>query len=162
MKARIVASADVLKIVDLLRARGYEVIAPFCGRGRDSYFDTVTDANRQQVQIHLPNPYYPPKRFVFPHIERLMKVRGPNGDMKIEPAYEEPRRAIFGIRSCDVAGLWHLDRFLPRTRLPGCLLREAPAESVPGQRRLHRSGARHRRGLLLPVRRHRPRRPRAF
>ena len=46
MKARIVASADVLKIVDLLRARGYEVIAPFCGRGRDSYFDTVTDENR--------------------------------------------------------------------------------------------------------------------
>ena len=40
-----------------------------------------------------------------------MKVRGQNGDMKIEPTYEEPRRAIFGIRSCDVAGLWHLDRF---------------------------------------------------
>jgi sulfhydrogenase subunit beta (sulfur reductase) len=31
--------------------------------------------------------------------------------MKIEPVYEEPKRAIFGIRSCDVAGLWHLDRF---------------------------------------------------
>ncbi len=31
--------------------------------------------------------------------------------MKIEPTYEQPRRAIFGIRSCDVAGLWHLDRF---------------------------------------------------
>ena len=40
MKARIVDQADVLKIVDLLRGRGYEVIAPFCGRGRDSYFDT--------------------------------------------------------------------------------------------------------------------------
>ncbi len=111
MKARIVDSADVLKIVDLLRGRGCEVLAPFCGRGRDSCFDTVTDANRQQVQIHLPNPYYPPKRFVFPHIERLMTVRGQNGEMKIEPTYEEPRRAIFGIRSCDVAGLWHLDRF---------------------------------------------------
>jgi ferredoxin len=111
MKARIVALADVLKIVDLLRARGYEVLAPFCGRGRDTCFDTVTEANRAQVQMHLPNPYYPPKRFVFPHIERLMTVRGPNGEMKIEPAYEEHRRAIFGIRSCDVAGLWHLDRF---------------------------------------------------
>jgi ferredoxin len=71
----------------------------------------VTDANRDQVRIHLPNPYYPPKRFVFPHIERLMKVHGENGGMKIEPAYDETRRAIFGIRSCDVAGLWHLDRF---------------------------------------------------
>jgi ferredoxin len=111
MKARIVNSADVLQIVDLLRARGYEVLAPFCGRGRDTCFDTVTDANRQQVEIHLPNPYYPPKRFVFPHIERLMTVHGPNAQMKIEPSCEQPRRAIFGIRSCDLAGLWHLDRF---------------------------------------------------
>jgi ferredoxin len=111
MKARVLARTDVLKITDLLRRRGYEVIAPFGEEGRDSYFDTVTDANRGQVQIHLPNPYYPPKRFVFPHIERLLKVAGKNGEMKIEPTYEEPRRAIFGIRSCDVAGLWHLDRF---------------------------------------------------
>jgi ferredoxin len=111
MKARVLDAADVLKVVDLLRARGYEVIAPFCGHGRDSCFDTVTDANREQVQVHLPNPYYPPKRFVFPHIERLMTVHGQNGALKIEPAYDQTRRAIFGIRSCDVAGLWHLDRF---------------------------------------------------
>ena len=111
MKARLIDSGNVLKIVDLLRARGREVIAPFCGRGRDSYFDTVTDENRAQVRLHLPNPYYPPKRFVFPHIERLMRVHGKNGAMTIEPACEAPPRAIFGIRSCDVAGLWHLDRF---------------------------------------------------
>jgi len=111
MKARILARADVLKIVDLLRQQGYEVVAPFCGRGRDTYFDTVTDQNRDQVQIHLPNPYYPPKRFVFPHIERLLKLRRDNGEIHIEPTYEEPKRAIFGIRSCDVAGIYHLDRF---------------------------------------------------
>ncbi len=111
MKARVIDSADQLRIVDLLRRRGYEVMAPFRGRGRDSYFDTVTDANRDEVQIHVANPYYPPKRFVFPALERLMTVRGQNGEMKIEPAYDSTRRAIFGIRSCDVAGLWHLDRF---------------------------------------------------
>ncbi|HXR07705.1 MAG TPA: 4Fe-4S dicluster domain-containing protein [Candidatus Acidoferrum sp.] len=111
MKARLVAQPDVLKIADLLRGRGFEVIAPFCDGGRDSYFDTVTDANRGRMQMHLPNPYYPPKRFVFPHIERLLKVTGKNGALNIVPAYDEPRRALFGIRSCDVAGLWHLDRF---------------------------------------------------
>ncbi|MGA2748989.1 MAG: 4Fe-4S dicluster domain-containing protein [Verrucomicrobiota bacterium] len=111
MKARVLDAGDVPKIVDLLRGLGYEVLAPFCGRGRDTYFDTVTDANRGDIQIHLPNPYYPPKRFVFPAIERLMKVRGADGTMRIEPTYEEPRRAVFGIRSCDVAGIWHLDRF---------------------------------------------------
>ncbi|HTZ96370.1 MAG TPA: 4Fe-4S dicluster domain-containing protein [Terriglobales bacterium] len=111
MKARILDRTDVLKVVDLLQARGYEVIAPFRGRGRDTYFDTVTSQNRDQIQIHFPNPYYPPKRYVFPHIERLMKFKRNNGNLQIEPACEQPKRAIFGIRSCDIAGIYHLDRF---------------------------------------------------
>jgi len=111
MKARVLPKSEVLALLDLLRAQGYEVLAPFCGRGRDTYFDTVTDQNRDQVQIHLPNPYYPPKRFVFPHIERLMKAERSHGDLRIEPIYDAPKRAIFGIRSCDVAGIYHLDRF---------------------------------------------------
>lgn len=111
MRARILARKDVLSIVDLLRRREYEVIAPFCGRGRDTYFEVVSDQNRDRVQIHLPNPYYPPKRFVFPHIERLLKIERNNGDLHIEPMYQQPKRAIFGIRSCDVAGIYHLDRF---------------------------------------------------
>lgn len=111
MKARILNRADVLKIVDDLRQQGYEVVAPFHGRGRDTFFDTVTDENRGRIELHLPNPYYPPKRFVLPHIERLLKVRRTNGDIQIEPTYEEPKRAIFGIRSCDLAGIYHLDRF---------------------------------------------------
>jgi sulfhydrogenase subunit beta (sulfur reductase) len=111
MKARLIARTDVLRIVDLLREQGYQVIAPFRGHGRDTFFDTVTDDNRDKIPIHLPNPYYPPKRYVFPHIERLLTVRKSNGDLVIEPAYYHPKRALFGIRSCDVAGLHHLDRF---------------------------------------------------
>ncbi len=111
MKARIFDRSDILKIVDQLRQQGYEVIAPFCGLGRDTFFDTVTDTNREQIQIHLPNPYYPPKRFVLPHIERLLKVKTSGNEILIEPTYEEPKLAIFGIRSCDLAGINHLDRF---------------------------------------------------
>jgi sulfhydrogenase subunit beta (sulfur reductase) len=111
MKARVLDRADVLKIVDLLRQQGYEVLAPFQGRARDTYFEPVTDENRNSVALHLPNPYYPPKRFVFPPIERLLKVQKEEGDIRIEPSYEAPKRAIFGIRSCDVAGIDHLDRF---------------------------------------------------
>jgi ferredoxin len=111
VRARVVARKNVLGIVDLLRQQGYEVIAPFCGRGRDTYFDTVTDNNREDIQVHLPNPYYPPKRFVFPHIERLLKIERSSNDLHIEPRYEQPKRAIFGIRSCDIAGINHLDRF---------------------------------------------------
>ena len=111
MKARIVDRQDVLKIADLLRQQGYEVIAPFRGRGRDTFFDTVSDQNRDQIQLHLPNPYYPPKRYVFPPIERLLKIERSNGNLRIEPTYNGRKRAIFGIRSCDVAGIYHLDRF---------------------------------------------------
>lgn len=111
MKARILGRGDVLKIVGLLQAQGYEVIGPFGGHGRDTYFDTVTAENRDQILLHFPNPYYPPKRYVFPHIERLMKFTRSDGEIQIEPAYEQPKRAIFGIRSCDVAGIYHLDRF---------------------------------------------------
>jgi len=111
VKARIIDGADVLKIVDLLRAQGREVVAPLRGRGNDTYFDTVTNENRDDVQLHFANPSYPPKRFVLPHIEQLMKFHRSDGRIDIEPVYEHPLRAIFGIRSCDVAGIWHLDRF---------------------------------------------------
>jgi sulfhydrogenase subunit beta (sulfur reductase) len=111
MRARVVGRDDVLGIVDLLR-QDYEVIAPFYGRGRDTYFDVVTDENRSRVQIHLPNPYYPPKRYVFPQIQRLLHTRRtPDGQVHIADIVEEPKRAIFGIRSCDLAGIGHLDRF---------------------------------------------------
>ena len=111
MKARVLDRADVLKVVDLLRHLGYQVMAPFCGRGRDTFFDAVTDRNRDAIQLHLPNPYYPPKRFVLPHIERLLQVERKNGELRIAPTCEGPQLAVFGLRSCDVAGIWHLDRF---------------------------------------------------
>jgi ferredoxin len=111
MKARTLDRADVLKIVDRLRLDGYEVVAPFRERGRDTFFDSVTDENRERILLHFANPYYPPKRFVLPHIERLLQVRRENGALRIEPTYDAPKLAIFGIRSCDVAGIHHLDRF---------------------------------------------------
>lgn len=113
MKARILSRADVLNVIDQLRGQGYEVLAPFLGRGSDSAFDVVTDANRDQVQLHVPNPYYPPKRFVFPHLERTMKIHEDKSknSLSFEPTVDSPKRALFGVRSCDVRGIYHLDRF---------------------------------------------------
>jgi sulfhydrogenase subunit beta (sulfur reductase) len=108
MRARIIGKQDVVDLIDLLR-KEYEVVAPFRGRGRDTSFQVVTDENRDLIQLHLPNPYHPPKKYVLPQIQRMMKIRH-NGTVQIEPTYEEKKRAIFGIRSCDVAGISHLDR----------------------------------------------------
>lgn len=110
MKARIIESENVLKIVDLLMEK-YEVIAPFSGLGRDTFYEKVTEANKGLIKLHLPNPYYPPKRYVFPHIEKMMKIKATKEKIDIEPEYDVRPLAIFGIRSCDVAGIGHLDRF---------------------------------------------------
>jgi len=110
MKARVLKREDVLSVVDLLRQQGYEVLAPFRERDRDTCYEAVTDENRARLELHLPNPFYPPKRFVFPQVERLMTIKT-NGSVQVEPNYMERKRAIFGIRSCDVAAIAHLDRF---------------------------------------------------
>lgn len=109
MRARAMEKKHVLDLVNLLRS-DREVVAPMPGLGRDTAFDVVTDSNIERIRLHIANPDYPPKRYVFPHIQRLMKV-GANDGIRIEPTYEETRRAIFGIRSCDVAGIHHLDRY---------------------------------------------------
>ncbi len=111
MKARVLAPADVLRVVDLLRAQGYQVMAPFAEEGSDTAFAAVTDENRDAIALHLPNPLYPPKRFALPPIEPLLELRGSGADTTFRPVLEAPRVAVFGIRSCDVAGIGHLDRF---------------------------------------------------
>jgi sulfhydrogenase subunit beta (sulfur reductase) len=111
MKARVVDRRDVLKIVDLLRGAGYEVIAPFQARGHDTLFDSVTDSNRSQIRLNFANSHYPPKRFLFPPLERLLTATQADRKLQITPTPLAPKRALFGIRSCDIAGIYHLDRF---------------------------------------------------
>lgn len=110
MRFRLLHASDLPAFIGLLR-REHEVLAPFRGRGRDTYFDTVTDSNQHAVEFHLPNPQYPPKRYVLPHIERLLTLKKENGQLQIQAAAPPRKRAILGIRSCDIAGIHHLDRF---------------------------------------------------
>jgi ferredoxin len=109
MRGRLIHTGDLGKIIDYLR-RDYRVVAPFEGRGRDSYFDEVTDMNRDAVAIHVANPYYPPKRYVLPHIQRILTISA-GQNPAIEPCAQTEKVAVFGIRSCDVEGIFHLDRF---------------------------------------------------
>lgn len=110
MRARILHHDDLPRLVARLR-RDYEVIAPFRGRGRDTVFEVVTDENRDRIALHLPNPVHPPKRYVLPQVERLLRIQRADGGYQLTPCHEAPPRAILGIRSCDVAGVGHLDAF---------------------------------------------------
>ena len=109
MRGRLIHKSDLVKIVDHLR-KGFRVVAPFEGRGRDSFFDEVTDENRDAIAIHVANPYYPPKRYVLPHIQKLIKIET-GAAPSIEEIAADEKIAVFGIRSCDVEGIFHLDRF---------------------------------------------------
>ncbi len=109
MRGRLIHKTDIPKIVDLLR-RDFRVVAPFAGRGRDSFFDEVTDQNQGDIAMHVANPYYPPKRYVLPHLQRLLKITSGEKPL-IEEIVSDEKVAIFGIRSCDVEGIFHLDRF---------------------------------------------------
>jgi ferredoxin len=109
MQGKLIHSSDLLKIIETLR-RDFRVVAPFAGQGRDSYFDVVTDENRSSVAVHVANPYYPPKRYVLPHIQKLLAIA--SGDRpSIEVIDQSEKVAVFGMRSCDVEGIFHLDRF---------------------------------------------------
>lgn len=111
MKARNLAPDDVHHLIDALEAHGYEVVAPLAAHGHDTCFEVVTKENRAQIRLHFANPFYSAKQYVLPQMERLMVAKKDAGKLTIEPVYEQRKRAIFGIRSCDVAGVYHLDRF---------------------------------------------------
>jgi len=110
MKGRLIYRQDLPLLVDHLR-KEYEVVAPFYGRDRDTFFDIVTDENRDKVSLHIPNPYYPPKRYVMPHIQKLFSITVKDGAPAITETRDAKKRAIFGIRSCDIEGIFHQDRF---------------------------------------------------
>lgn len=111
MKARLTDTAGLERLLDDFRGEGWEVVAPREGRGRDTFFEVVTEANRGAVRWHLPNPATPAKRYVFPPIEALFRMARADGRWEIRPVTGARRRALFGVRSCDLAGLRHLDRF---------------------------------------------------
>lgn len=63
-------------------------------------------------RLPIPNSLFPPKDFVFPNVEELFKYRRENGKYTLEPVEPDTKKKIiFGIRSCDVAGMAYTDKF---------------------------------------------------
>jgi sulfhydrogenase subunit beta (sulfur reductase) len=110
MRGKLIYKHDLPALVNILR-KEYEVVAPFYGRDRDTYFDVVTDENIGRISLHIPNPWYPPKHFVAPQMNTIMEYTLKDGKPEIISRNNAVKRAIFGIRSCDIEGLFHLDRF---------------------------------------------------
>ena len=128
MKARILASrrrAARSWTCSARRATRWSRRSP--GADATALFDTVTDENRDQIQIHCPIPIIRPSATCFPHIERLLKCATANGTCEIEPTYDETQARHF--RHPVVRHGRHLAPrpVLSRARIPRHLLRQAPA-----------------------------------
>src|SRR5208337_2765247 len=87
---------------------GGEVIAPLRGTGKDVVFSTTTSPD--VVLWDFENPLHPPKQFVFPQTDPIVKIKRNGQRLEVEPIYDDTRRILFNARSCDVKGIAFLTR----------------------------------------------------
>ena len=141
MKARILDRADVLKIVDLLRAarlRGHRAVLRAWARHflrRRHRRRTATQVQTSSAQSLLPAEAF----CAAAHRAPAEGSTAATARFTSSRLTRNRKRAIFGIRSCDVAGHLAPRPLLPGARVPRHLLRKTPAKPVPGEHRLHRS-----------------------
>ncbi len=84
-----------------------ELIAPVRDGKKDILFTTVKDVH--EVVIKRPASIPSPKEFLFPQYEPMLRFS--NNSHQTEDMSNRKKRAIFGIRSCDVSAIKNLDSF---------------------------------------------------
>jgi sulfhydrogenase subunit beta (sulfur reductase) len=87
---------------------GGEVIAPVRGPCGDVTFSTIRTP--AQVVWDFGNPLHPPKQFVLPQTDPLAAIKRNGQRHEVEPIYDDARRILFNVRSCDVKGIAFLTR----------------------------------------------------
>lgn len=100
-----------------------EVIAPVRGPCGDILFSTVSSP--EQVVWDFQNPLPPPKEFVLPQTDPLIEIKRNAGGYAIEPTYDDSRRFLFNVRSCDAKGIAFLTRMFEMEPADSSYLRRA-------------------------------------
>jgi len=100
-----------------------EVIAPVRGPCGDILFSTVSSP--QQVVWDFQNTLPPPKGFLLPQTDSLVKIERNAGGYEIEPTYDNRRRFLFNVRSCDAEGIAFLTRMFETEPADASYLRRA-------------------------------------
>ncbi|MGA3167548.1 MAG: 4Fe-4S dicluster domain-containing protein [Terriglobia bacterium] len=95
------------KWLDKLLEAG-EVIAPVRGPCGDVIFSALRSP--AQVVWNFENPLHPPKQFVLPQTDPLVKIKLNGQRHEVEPLYDDAPRTLFNVRSCDVQGIAFLTR----------------------------------------------------
>jgi len=85
-----------------------EMIAPIRTSSGDVLFSTIRSA--EQVVWDFPNPLHPPKEFVLPQTDPIVKIKRDGQHYQVEPIHDGTRRFLFNARSCDAKGIAFLTR----------------------------------------------------
>lgn len=102
---------DVLRLANEL-GKDYDLYGPVKEEETGQTF-FVKAGSPEEIDLEAPIPSLPPKHVVFPQYERIMSYKYDRDTKKvdIQKEYEIRPKALFGLRSCDLAGLICLDRF---------------------------------------------------
>ena len=85
-----------------------EVIAPVAGADGDAVFSTVKSP--REVLWDFVNPLPPPKHFLLPQTDPIVKIRRTGQHHEVEPIYDDRRRFLINLRSCDAKGIAFVTR----------------------------------------------------
>lgn len=66
-----------------------------------------------ELDLNAPIPALPPKHTLFPQFERIMSYQYDKKNQKVDikPDFDVSKKALFGLRSCDLTGVLCMDRF---------------------------------------------------
>lgn len=120
--SRVIAKGLVPAWVERMM-REAEVIASRRGPGGDEVFGTIL--HPEEVLWDFVNPLDPPKRFLLPQTEPLVRIRRGRGPVQVAPIHDEEPRILLNLRSCDLTGLLFLKRVHSQDLPDGAFLRRA-------------------------------------
>ena len=113
---------DITKWIESL-LEATEVIAPVAEHNGDVVFSTVTTPS--QVLWDFENALHPPKQFVLPQTDPIVAIKRNGQRHDVEPIYDDARRILFNVRSCDVKGIAFLTRMQEMEPADASFLRRA-------------------------------------
>jgi len=118
---------EIAKWLEKLLETG-EVIAPGAGHCGDVIFSTISSP--AQVLWDFENPLHPPKQFVLPQTDPIVAIKRNGQGHEVEPIYDDTRRFLFNVRSCDVKGIAFLTRMHEMEPADASYLRRANSLTV--------------------------------
>ncbi len=102
-----ISKGELSNLIERLKGDGYEVYGPRKVQpGGDFHFEPIESLEQMDLDGYV-NTLYPPKSLVFLQEERVFWL----SEERLEWIKEEKKRAIVGIRPCDIEGLSMMDNF---------------------------------------------------